>query len=170
MLCSLLRYQASQTNVSAVAAVPARPNICNRCVRLMREQDRGRKTRTSFKCSERGSERRNSSLHCSYLIFPYLTWLPACFPSPLHRRPPGRGAGPRRPSPGPAAPEDSLGRAGPPREEGERLRDAPRGAGRGRGRRRGQSAGEAAAGPRLAGPGGSNLRGLSLGPLSHCIP
>lgn len=79
-------------------------------------------------------------------------------PPPPTTRPRSRTAEtlPRPRSPG------GLARQGPAAAGGGRAAPRrPSGAWLGRGLRRGQSAGEAVAGPRLAGPGGSNLRGLA---------
>lgn len=93
---------------------------------------------------------------------PYSLWLPAFFPgrgtSALHL-PPSPPAGRTASTfPGLARP----GSARQPRAEGARLQKPRReGGARGAGTGRGQSAGEAVAGPRLAGPAGSNLPGLA---------
>lgn len=75
---------------------------------------------------------------------------------------PGRRAGQRRPPPGPAARRTRWVQPCSPRgrERGSKL---PRrgGGAHGVGPGKGQSASEAAAAPRLAGPKGSNLPGLS---------
>lgn len=114
-------------------------------------KEKGRKTRTSSKCSE-GLERWNSGLHSGHPTFPYLLRLSVCFPSPVHR-PPGRTAA-TFPRPGTRA----AGSEAPGGERAARRRPAKGGAGRGR--RGGQSAGEAVGGPRLVGPAASNLLGL----------
>lgn len=162
---SLWRSQASGKNVSAVAAVPSRPNIRNQCVLL---------TRVTILMDESGGGEnlwlpKHSGLCSGY---PTCSLLPA--QSPIYSRSrrfspapscgphPGRRAGLRRPPRGPAARGTrwvrprSLGRRQWRSETARRRGGAP-----GAGPESGQSAREAAARPRLAGPAGCNLPGGS---------
>lgn len=135
----------------------------------MDEKERGREALSPPAQRERVGRKR-SGLHSGYPTFSLLPAQGPTYsrsrrfaPAPSSDPHPGRRAGQRRPPPGPA--ERGTRRVRPRSPElRERVSEtAPRGGAGAHGAwpGRGQSAREAAAGPRLVGPAGSNLPGLS---------